>query len=67
MVEQTEWHTRDEAPPAGVRVWVSDGTDIWMLTGDGKPFPERARACKFWMVANLPKLPNGETPRDITD
>lgn len=60
-----KWHSRSEPTPADTLIWVTDGEDIWLLTGDGDLFPERATKCKFWTVAAFPPLPDGRQPAKI--
>lgn len=59
------WKPRDEVPPAGRLIWVSDGKEVWLLRSDGKPFDRRATACKWWCVADFPLLPDGAFPETV--
>lgn len=62
------WFDRSMPTPPGKRIWVTNGKDeIWMLIGDGKPFPDRASACKMWTIAILPAMPDGSEPARIEE
>jgi hypothetical protein len=67
MLAETDWRDRSEIPPKGMRIWVTDGAEIWMLIADGKPFPERASLCRAWTPAAIPALPDGSSAYKVED
>jgi len=64
---EPSWRERDDIPPAGRLIWVTDGADIWLLEATGIPFPKAATACRWWTLALIPSLPSSAPPHRIED
>jgi hypothetical protein len=52
-----EWQDISTAPIDARKIWVSDGTEVWLLTAHRDGSHKRAPRCKFWMDANEPAPP----------
>ncbi len=51
------WHPRTDATPKGVRLWASDGKEVWEIWGSGKPIGEAAVRVHYWAVKHMPDPP----------
>ena len=50
------WHGLDEVPPNGW-IWASDGIQVWLIMGLGKPINPNSGDIKYWTEAFIPAPP----------
>jgi len=60
-----KWHPAAKTPPDSV-IWASDGTNVWLIRGTGKPLSEKLIAVKYWTVACIPAAPRFTIPERLT-
>ena len=51
------WHPRTDPAPDGVRLWATDGKEVWEIWGDGRPISPYATRVLYWAVKHIPDPP----------